>query len=154
MVRFLVQGVPPYQEEPVDSRAEESVRGSADVRSFWYELSPKEEESSFLLANIITRSGVLLLLHDGCRGRRKESLDAQVPGRLSANPQGQLCPLARCSDSELPCRTYPVPDCEYYCDKTLVHCYTDISFFFQPFVSSVGIAWTAYLSLTNSSEEE
>lgn len=24
----------------------------------------------------------------------------------------------------------------------------------QPFVSSVGIAWTAYLSLTNSAEEE
>jgi hypothetical protein len=24
----------------------------------------------------------------------------------------------------------------------------------QPFVSTVGIAWTAYLSLTNSAEEE
>lgn len=27
-------------------------------------------------------------------------------------------------------------------------------FSLQPFVSSIGIAWTAYLSLTNSSEEE
>jgi hypothetical protein len=28
-----------------------------------------------------------------------------------------------------------------------------LTFMLQPFVSTVGIAWTAYLSLTNSAEE-
>jgi hypothetical protein len=28
-----------------------------------------------------------------------------------------------------------------------------LTFILQPFVSTVGIAWTAYLSLTNSAEE-
>jgi protein Mpv17 len=28
-----------------------------------------------------------------------------------------------------------------------------MSFYMQPFVSTVGIAWTAYLSLTNAAED-
>lgn len=38
-------------------------------------------------------------------------------------------------------------------DCNLLLLYADL-FLAQPFVSSVGIAWTAYLSLTNSAEDE
>jgi uncharacterized membrane protein len=38
--------------------------------------------------------------------------------------------------------------------RTIVHICTLISAdVYKPFVSTIGIAWTAYLSLTNSSEE-
>lgn len=96
------------------------------------------------------RFGLLLHLHDDRRGRREESVDTKIPGCVSADSQGQLRVVASCPDPQLPGRSHPIPDRKPSCSFFVLFYMLTLD---QPFVSSVGIAWTAYLSLTNSAEE-
>lgn len=57
------------------------------------------------------RFGVLLHLHDRCRGWWPTGTVSQVPGCVSAHSQGQLRALAGGSDPELPSGSHSVPDC-------------------------------------------
>ena len=69
----------------------------------------------------MSRSGVLFLLHDHCWRWWQKGSGSQVPGRVHANPQGQLYALARCPGSEFPGCPYPVPDCKFIPSMGVVH---------------------------------
>lgn len=99
---------------------------------------------------IIYRSRGFLHVHDSGGGWWQKSSDAQVPGRLPAFSEGQLHRMAVGSSAELPDHSHSVPDCEL-----LSYCHIDGHQLTsqQPFVSTIGIFWTAYLSMNNASEE-
>lgn len=92
---------------------------------------------AFALGLVLTclyRSGLLLHLHDDRRRRREESIDAEIPRRVFANSQGQLCAVAGCTDSQLPGHSHPVPDCKLTHDPPLVSLHTNppFSLLFRP----------------------
>lgn len=100
---------------------------------------------------------MFLLIHDLCRGRKPKIVSSQVAGRVPANVEGQLCPVARGTNPQLPGGADSVSDCTSHCLPAVAGLVVSprlTSLVGQPFVSTVGIAWTAYLSLTNSAEDE
>ena len=96
----------------------------------------------------VIRTCVFFHFHDSCGRRREKSSCAQVPRRLSACTESQFHALACYSVLELQRGSFTVSDSKYglLAQNVLL---TRL----QPFVSTVGIFWTAYLSVTNSSDE-
>ena len=100
---------------------------------------------------ICHRAGYILHLYDRSRRWGSTSGRKEVPGRLCARSQGQLLSLARGADAQLQSYSHSIPDCKKLLSwRRLLY---DTNMATQPFVSTIGIAWTAYLSLTNSSDE-
>lgn len=59
--------------------------------------------------------------------------------------------MASGADAQLPSNTDSIPDreCTYFTNRR-----RSMLTLSQPFVSTIGIFWTAYLSMTNSAEDE
>ena len=99
-------------------------------------------------ANAFIRNRMFLHCDDRCRRWRTTSSNPQTPRYVPANSQGQLHGLAVSSDHQFPTNANTIPTGKLLqCIRLLV--LTSI----QPFVSTVGIAWIAYLSLSNAAEE-
>ena len=118
------------------------------VRSLWP--ASAENVADMDADTGLDRSCMLLHVHDSRRRRWQASRNAQVPGRVPSGFEGQFHGLASGADPQLPLRADTASDCESHDSIQLDSELTAT----QPFVSTIGIAWTAYLSMANSVSEE
>ena len=108
---FLSRAFPLTKRNPSIPALKRVIVDQLMFAPFGMRISSEEGKRAFV-ADRFCRIGVLFFIHDRCRRRWEEGIDAQVPRCLSSNFEGQLRSLAGRSDPELPRCSYPVPDCE------------------------------------------